>query len=333
MSAILFIVFISSVIAGENYDAKSISEAEHAKALDPTKITLRGDTEGNKVNFNVGEEMTFKFSISYGNQSAPERPYKIYWKRFGDDGKDFDIKYPPVDITPDKPIIFKTSAHRSGFIIVRGWLLDSNGNDIKVNNYSLMFTGALGAEIEKLKPRPEPKDFDQFWQGQLEDLQKIPMKPELTQINSDDPRVTVWKFSIPVIEDTQATGYLYMPVNAKSNSLPAMAVFNGYGRPENVKINYGRGYQKIVIVVSRYGSKQGESKDYYQKFREMLEKDGKIGFVNNEDRETSCFKNMVLRDYRALQFLKSRPEWNSKDLTVFGGSMGGGTSILDGGIG
>ncbi len=307
-------------VAEEQYDAKSISEAEHAKEIDPNKITLRGDTEGEKVNFKVGEEMTFKFSISYGNQPTPEHPYKIKWRRFGDDGKEFDKNYPPVEITSENPVIFKTAAQRPGFVTVRVWLLDSDDKEVKVNNKPLMFTGALGAEIEKLTPLDEPEDFDQFWKDKLAELEEIPMNTEMTPVNSSNPKVAVWKFTIPCLGDSPSTGYLYMPVDAEPKSLPAIAQFKGYGQPENLKINYSLGINNIVIDVSRFGIMQEESKEYYQ---EQAKKLKGYGFNDNDDRETSYFRNMLLRDYRALQFLKSRPEWNGNDLSISGGSMGG----------
>lgn len=39
--------------------------------------------------------------------------------------------------------------------------------------------------------------------------------------------------------------------------------------------------------------------------------------------ETTDQLGMLLRDWRALQWAKTLPEWNGKDVAVAGGSMGG----------
>ena len=43
----------------------------------------------------------------------------------------------------------------------------------------------------------------------------------------------------------------------------------------------------------------------------------------NADPEKAFFNGMVFRVLRAMEYLKSRPEWNGKDLTAEGGSQGG----------
>ena len=41
---------------------------------------------------------------------------------------------------------------------------------------------------------------------------------------------------------------------------------------------------------------------------------------------------MLLRDLRALEYLKSRPEWNGKDLICYGSSQGGAQSLAVAGL-
>ena len=53
----------------------------------------------------------------------------------------------------------------------------------------------------------------------------------------------------------------------------------------------------------------------------------KFGFRNNETAAECDFNYMILRDLRAVEYLKSLPEWNGRDLTVNGGSMGAFQSI------
>src|SRR5204862_492240 len=59
---------------------------------------------------------------------------------------------------------------------------------------------------------------------------------------------------------------------------------------------------------------------------------GNYPSVGNTDRETSYFLNMYLRDYRAIDYLTSRPEWDGKTLVLMGTSMGGQQSLCLAGL-
>ncbi|MBQ6353294.1 MAG: acetylxylan esterase, partial [Lentisphaeria bacterium] len=50
------------------------------------------------------------------------------------------------------------------------------------------------------------------------------------------------------------------------------------------------------------------------------------GLVGIEDRDTWCFGFMYYRVMRALDFVKSLPEWDGKNLISIGGSLGGAQS-------
>jgi cephalosporin-C deacetylase-like acetyl esterase len=54
--------------------------------------------------------------------------------------------------------------------------------------------------------------------------------------------------------------------------------------------------------------------------------------IGNNDRETSYFLNMYLRDARALDYVLTRPDWDGKTLVLMGGSMGGQQSLALAGL-
>ena len=54
--------------------------------------------------------------------------------------------------------------------------------------------------------------------------------------------------------------------------------------------------------------------------------------ANTQYSETSYFRGMILRLIRALQYTKSLPEWDGKNLEVSGKSQGGAFAILGAGI-
>ena len=65
---------------------------------------------------------------------------------------------------------------------------------------------------------------------------------------------------------------------------------------------------------------------YYDDFfSKIAPKGGQYAFSKEEnaDPDTAYFHGMALRVLRALEFMKTRGEWNGKDLIVEGGSQGG----------
>jgi cephalosporin-C deacetylase len=54
--------------------------------------------------------------------------------------------------------------------------------------------------------------------------------------------------------------------------------------------------------------------------------------IGNNDRERSYFLNMYLRDTRAIDYIRSRPDWDGKTIVVMGTSMGGQQSLVTAGL-
>ena len=52
------------------------------------------------------------------------------------------------------------------------------------------------------------------------------------------------------------------------------------------------------------------------------------GQIGNDDRETSYFLRMYLSCYQAVEYLRSRPDWDGKTLVVAGASQGGQQTLV-----
>jgi putative NIF3 family GTP cyclohydrolase 1 type 2 len=77
--------------------------------------------------------------------------------------------------------------------------------------------------------------------------------------------------------------------------------------------------------LNAHGTPNGKPEQYYKDLAEGELKD--YCFRGFEDRETCYFVGMYLRILRALEFLKSQPEWDGKILVIYGESQGGGQAI------
>ena len=83
---------------------------------------------------------------------------------------------------------------------------------------------------------------------------------------------------------------------------------------------------QLVLRINAHGQELGREPEYYKEFFASI-RSGKYSYAfdpeQNKDPENCFFNGMVLRVLRAMEYLKTRPEWNGKDLIAAGGSQGG----------
>lgn len=182
----------------------------------------------------------------------------------------------------------------------------------------------LGAAVSptQIQPSaPRPADFDQFWSGKLAELAKVPMRPILTEIAAPLPGIRFYKVQLDSL-NSHVQGYLAVPL--KKGPHPAMIQYQWAGVyaliPWNCANRAAEGW--LCFNVSSHDmpvtSDNGVPKNYYE--------------IGNTSRETSYYLNMYLRDTRALDWVRTLPEWNKKVLVVTGTSMGGHQSLVTAGL-
>jgi cephalosporin-C deacetylase-like acetyl esterase len=294
--------------------------------INSDKISFRGETA--KAFYAPGEEIAFTFNVDYGMQPAPSKPYLLKWTRTGDDQKSANGK---ETVVPGKSIVIKTSCNRPGFVRLQAVLLNSKGcivkqTDRRGRKRNISFDGGVGVKPEKLRAAAgEPPDFDQFWAKQKAKLDAVPVKYDMKKISAPGAKVEVYAVSIDCAGPRPVTGYLTIPAGAENKSLPAQARYQGYGAYIQHASKSGP-LNLIQFRVNAHGYELGKDQAYYKKFFARIKSNGKIYAFDprqNSNPETAYFNGMALRVMRSLQFLKSLPQWNGKDLTVTGLSQGG----------
>jgi cephalosporin-C deacetylase-like acetyl esterase len=182
----------------------------------------------------------------------------------------------------------------------------------------------VGAAVAPSKIAPSaarPADFDAFWAGKLAELAKVPVNPVLTEIPAPLPGIKFYKVKLDSL-NSHVQGYLAVP--DKKGPFPAMVQYQWAGVyaliPFNCAIRAQEGW--LCLNVDSHDmapdTADGTPKNYNE--------------IGNTSRETSYFLNMYLRDTRALDWLRSRPEWNKKVMLVTGTSMGGHQSLVTAGL-
>jgi cephalosporin-C deacetylase-like acetyl esterase len=283
------------------------------------ELTFYGQTDKNPLTYQPGEEIVFTIRLLEDGQPCGGKT--IRWTRSGDDGNTETGK--TVSDT-DEPLVIRTSIDLPGFVWIKTVVLDESGEPVSGEAHE--FNGGAGTKLDRLMSFPEPDDFDEFWQRQKTRLAEVPLKATLTEVDSEAEGVKCYDLRVDCI-GVPVSGYFCMPETAAEKSLPATLVLQGYGVDSAGKENR-LGKSGLALCINAHGIENGREKSYYKELFNTTLRGYGFPASSNANPETSYWNGVALRVMRALEFLKSRPEWDGENLRVVGGSQGGFQSIL-----
>ena len=310
---------------------------------------LHGETDkARAIDYKPGETMTFTLTLQ-GVKALPPDTYFIDWKRTGDDGITESGKV-PASLTV--PLVIRTKLDKPGFVRVLAMVVDRRGRPYRksfrgdattpegkkaMNRFERMdkrvfFDGGAGVEPERLQSVSEPADFDAFWARRRARLAKVPLTAERKELKGYKAGFRIYAVSIKCAGAHPSTGYLTIP--DKPGKYPVRVSFHGYGhtypnKGHVISPAVGDG-ANIWFKFSPHGYELGREPEYYDEFFRSICSGGRtFGFdeKQNADPETCYFSGYTYRIMRALEWLKTLPEWDGKNLIVSGGSMGGLQSV------
>ncbi|MDD3927571.1 MAG: acetylxylan esterase [bacterium] len=234
--------------------------------------------------------------------------------------------------TTEQPYVIKTEMYRPGIVTCT-----VTGRDEAAGK---PVTGAWGAgiDVDKITPgMPMPDDLDSFWQKakaelaavpiQVMDKQEIPF-PEYVSAEVrkqyEDKGVKLYDIKIACAGGMPVSGYLSLPGTMKKGQCPGLVRYTAapghIARPEYALDFAAAG--GIGLSINAHGHENGRDQKYIEEFCKTM------GPWFGPDPQKIYVRGMALRALRAVQYIKSLPEWNGHDLTVTGGSMGGGQALL-----
>ncbi len=279
-------------------------------------LSFKGDCEKPRAVFEPGEKMVFKIQLL--EDDKPVAGKKLKWTRSGDDKK---TENGEAVSSATEPLIVTTTLEQPGFVRILVSVLDETGKPLKTDKgRDLAFDGGAGVRLERLESIPEPKDFDAFWAKQKAKLAAVPLKATVTEVPSKNPAFQVFDVKVDCAGGKPVSGYLTKPKDAAPKSLQAQVNFMGYGVASP---NPDTAPKTLSFTVNAHGIENGRDADYYKKLYDGELRSYAFKPAENADPETAYFNGMMLRVMRALEFVKSQPEWNGKTLIVAGGSQGG----------
>lgn len=300
-----------------------------AISLQAQKLDVRTD----KNIYRTGEPITFTFRLtSNDNKPIAGSPLNCTILHDGHPNRVQKV----ISGAPSAKLTLKQD--------IPGSLLIVTGYDVTLpNGKKVRRWNARGAIIapEKIKAGlPEPADFDAFWKARKAEVAKVPMKAELKAVDLKtiekgrkkfyaDKGVAAYSIKITCAGGKPVTGYLAKPVKAAKRSLPAIVTFQHAGTySASVPARYGT--RAIALDVNAHGIKNGEPASYYN---DLAKKELRLYYHSgNTSRDTFYYKGMYMRVIRALEYVKSLPEWDGKNLIVSGFSQGGAQALAAAGL-
>jgi cephalosporin-C deacetylase len=192
---------------------------------------------------------------------------------------------------------------------------------------------ALGAAVapEKLRPSvSRPADFDRFWHSKIRALEAVPENIVLTQKDSGRPDVEYATIRMDNVGGAHVYGQIARP--KRVGKFPALLILQWASPPypldrQWVTDRAAEGW--LALNVEPHDVLPDQPKSYYEALPDELKHYESIG---REDRDANYFLRMYLGDYRAVEYLASRPDWDGKTLVVMGTSMGGQQSLSVAGL-
>ena len=202
---------------------------------------------------------------------------------------------------------------------------------ISLNDGETVGAYGIGFSIQDIQPAKEVENFDSYWKKQLQRLAECPADVlECSPVSFPNyPGTETFKVRVNCVDGIPVSGLLSKPSNARPKSLPGYLFMHGAGvRPPFPPLPWAR-HGFLAFNISALGLRYGEGEVYEESERKRWENYAQI---RSADPEKIPFNSMALRVVRALEYLKSRPEWNGKVLIVHGGSQGGWQSLVAAGL-
>lgn len=295
---------------------------------------LAATTDRDPLSYSAGDPMVFTFRAAGAPAGSAVR-----WRSAGDDMREAGGE---AALAPNSQAIagaggriagcsaqIRTSLGRPGFIRIEADLVAPSGKTLA------HFCGGAGADVGEIRAdTPEPPDFDEFWARRKSALAAVPMEPAVVrEMASPCNGVRVFEVSLPCPGGRPCTAMLSVP--SSGGRFPGCIRLRGYNASwgEVARNTPGPGEVRpdaVVLFLSSHGFEFNREPEYYDALRAASGSNGwDFAFdpVQNSNPDTAYFGGMAWRVMRGVEYLRSRPEWNGRDICAMGGSQGGLQSI------
>jgi cephalosporin-C deacetylase len=274
--------------------------------------------------YSIGERVGWTVTAAAG---APMRRYTYAIKRDGGEvlssgTLDLSRGSARIETTLDRPAMV--------LVEVRPEVADRTFGDRSTGGPGRVLLGAAVDPTGIRAAEPEPEDFDAFWTEKLRQLEAVPTGAEETPKESGVEGVEYATVRMNNIGGAHVYAQLAKPAGA--GKFPALIIFQWAGGPYPLQKEWvtNRARQGwLVLNVMPHDVPSDLPSEFYASLPTLVKRYHTIG---QHSRDESHFLPMYLGDYRAVEYLAGRPEWDRETMVVMGTSMGGQQSFATAGL-
>lgn len=187
---------------------------------------------------------------------------------------------------------------------------------------------SIAVTPELLRPgRRMPKSFNRYWNKVRRELDLHPVQYEISELSGAKSGFKAYDVRIQMPDRMQNVyAILTMPLDAIPGRVPAMVMFYGFG-VDKVSPVYRKNMMILTVnpVPVKNEGKMGETfLENGQFFNRM--------YSGMADIKENIFAGMFARAFRAVQFIKTMPEWDQRTLITYGTRVGGAQAVAAAGF-
>lgn len=204
---------------------------------------------------------------------------------------------------------FKMKAPTPGFYHFTVELV-RNGNTLMKDNFN------LGYEPEKINsPVDTHDDFKAFWDKNLKELAKVPLKYQMTLVpEASNNDYEMYLVQMQSLDNKTIRGYYAKP--KREGKFPVMVEYMGYGSNPYYASTKWDGFAHYVPSIRGQG------------LNRLTKEDDFWLTIGLKDKQGYYYQGGFCDVVRAIDFVCSRPEVDTEKVVARGGSQGGALSFV-----
>ncbi len=266
--------------------------------------------------YSIGEKAQLRVEAYEGG--IPKNGSYVYYK-VGDEML-LPEKYDSIPFFNGKAMIDLGTMSVPGFRAVDVYFMSAEGKKIK----DLVKVAFAPDDINTLATMP--KDFTEFWDNTLKQMNNIPMNAEITVLpEKSTDKVEISLVKLTVGKNGRAMyGYLAKPNDGKKHPV----LFNPPGAGTHRITSYTQYAEEwgYISFTTEIHGNNPEAPDSV--FAIMKNANSAYNTNGIESKESFYYRDVYAGCARCVDFLCTLPEWDGKNVHVTGGSQGGALSIV-----
>jgi cephalosporin-C deacetylase-like acetyl esterase len=262
-------------------------------------------------NDGVIKDSLLQLAVRIENNTSKTLDLDIEWRIATDNGETVKRMQFPYTVNGDTLLIAYAPLHHfkhCGFYRIE--------TQICSENHTVdLFTNVVMNPENIRSPIRKPDDFEAFWQHNIDALSQLNTTPKITGIErSPDAKTNLYEVSLESVDGLTIKGWLEVP--KKKGRYAALYRIPGY--TENLEpIDM---YDDMIVFslnVRDHGNSDNSGVREYEMWVRGLESE-----------DNFFYKNIYLDCFVGLNYLVSREDVDLERIAVWGGSQGGGLSLV-----